>query len=149
MHGLKKTIQLGVVTSFLLGGVTANTWGQVGGGGGLGRDMGEGVSGFVRIVGQVMCSDCTLQEAEAVYPDMVDFYQLSFNDGELAVMQVHSVNVEDPDRLEYEIVKGQQTYEIHIDIDEEENTATDIFIHRNRNRSADTRRFLKLQDGQE
>ena len=374
MHGIKKTIHIGIAASFLLGGVTANTWGAVGGGGGLGADAGGEVSGIVRIVGQVICSDCTLREAEAVYPDMVDLYQLSFNDGELAVMKVNSVNdremwqdlahmddeipirgrvnslqkliaeenllreleiqgllskttktldigkitflethytaaqksdfssghdrgkhgqrsmtrmvqelnmlplnkskkfyrnalkkrgyrvttiptnspqeldlevqkrnkqmalnisfdedtgrstalhaeeiwwatngqadgnfrrtargdtamrdhpakkksrwqrgkqvlereltpgedrgfypdtlealgyeitsvnVEDPDRLEYEIVKGQQTYEIHIDIDEDEDTATDIFIHRNRNRSADTRRFLKQQARQE
>lgn len=45
--------------------------------------------------------------------------------------KVTSVNDDDPDNVEYEIVKGDQTYEVQIDIDDDTNKATNVEVGMN------------------
>ena len=92
MYEIKKMLAVGTLTSLLLGGLSVSTWGQVGGGGGLGADSGGKISGMVRIVGQVICTECALREVRRAYPDMIDLYQLSLTNDESTVIKVHSVN---------------------------------------------------------
>lgn len=45
--------------------------------------------------------------------------------------QVTSVNYDEEDYLEYEVVKGDQTYEVQIEVDEDSSRATNVEIARN------------------
>jgi uncharacterized protein YmfQ (DUF2313 family) len=59
--------------------------------------------------------------------------------------KVTSVNDADEDNLEYEIVKGEQTYEVQIDIDDNTNKATDVEIGMNLWKTEATNRVVDRQ----
>ena len=44
---------------------------------------------------------------------------------------ITSTNYDTPDYVEYEIVKGDQTYEVQIDVDDETGNATDVEVEAN------------------
>jgi len=57
--------------------------------------------------------------------------------------QVTSVNSDKPDYLEYEVVKGDKTYEIQIDLDKISHKATKIDVDTNMWKAEATEQALK------
>ena len=61
--------------------------------------------------------------------------------------QITAINYNDEDYLEYEVVKGNQTYEVQIDIDEETKKSTEIEIDPNMWKTEATERALARNTG--
>src|SRR4029450_2194008 len=57
--------------------------------------------------------------------------------------QITSVNYDKPDYLEYEIVKGDDSYEVQIDFDKNSNKATKVDVTTNVWKTDETERALK------
>lgn len=57
---------------------------------------------------------------------------------------ITAVNYDEPDYVEYEVVKGDRTYEVQIDIDEDTKRATDIDVAPNIWKTDATERALAL-----
>jgi hypothetical protein len=58
--------------------------------------------------------------------------------------EITSVNYSDPDYMEYEVVRGDQTYEVQIEMDPDSGRATDIDVASNIWRTAATERMLDV-----
>src|SRR4030095_3101573 len=69
-----------------------------------------------------------------------DFYRREL---EKMGWQITSVNYDKPDYLEYEIVKGDDSYEVQIDFDKNSNKATKVDVTTNVWKTDETERALK------
>ncbi len=84
-----KTLRTGAAAALLLAGLATGAKGQVPGSG-FGSFGGEG-RGMLQLKGKVVCTGCTLDEAQAAQPSEHDLYQLAHKRGQV-VLQVSDVN---------------------------------------------------------
>jgi uncharacterized protein YmfQ (DUF2313 family) len=69
-----------------------------------------------------------------------DFYRKQL---EKVGFQITSINYDKPDYVEYEVVKGDQTYEVQIDFDKNANKATHVDVDTNVYKADATKRALQ------
>lgn len=87
-----KTFGVGAVAITMLVGVTTGAFGQAPSGGGAGAGSSSvSTKGLVKLRANVVCANCSLEEAQAVHPDMTDLYELSHERGQV-VVRMSSVN---------------------------------------------------------
>lgn len=84
-----KTFRTGAAAALLLAGLATGAKGQVPGGG-FGSFGGVG-RGMLQLKGKVVCTSCTLDEAQAAQPSAHQLYQFTHKRGQV-VMQVSEVN---------------------------------------------------------
>lgn len=84
-----KTFRTGAAAALLLAGLATGANGQVPGGG-FGSFGGVG-RGMLQLKGKVVCTSCTLDEAQAAQPSEHNLYQLAHKRGQV-VLQVSAVN---------------------------------------------------------
>jgi hypothetical protein len=63
--------------------------------------------------------------------------------------RITAVNYDKPDYVEYEMVKGDQSYEVQIDFDKNSNKSTKVEVERNLWRAEATDRALEAKDKQQ
>lgn len=93
MRIFSKTFSIGLMTVFMLTGVTTGALGQ-GAGGGDAAGSGAasaGAKGLVKLRANVVCAMCSLDEAKTAHPKLTDIYELSHEKGKV-VIRVSSVN---------------------------------------------------------
>jgi hypothetical protein len=87
-----KTLSVGMVAILMLIGVTTGAFGKgVGGGTGAGSSSAMTTKGLVKLRANIVCANCSLEEAQAVHPSMNDLYELTHDRGKV-VIRVSSVN---------------------------------------------------------
>jgi uncharacterized protein YmfQ (DUF2313 family) len=75
-----------------------------------------------------------------------DFYRPAI---EKQGFRITAVNYDKPDYLEYEVVKGDQSYEVQIDFDKNSNKSSKVDVDRNLWRAEATDRALEARDKQQ
>jgi hypothetical protein len=87
MATIKKTLSAGVAVALLFAGLTVNSRGEIDGG----PSFGPGSEMTMQIRGNVVCTECSLEEAQKVRPHDNTLYQLTHRQGRL-VVQVNWVS---------------------------------------------------------
>ena len=88
MRTLSKTIGTGVATALMLATVSTGARGFVGGGPAGGGSFGGATRAEVQIKGNVVCADCSLEEARNAQPRGSNLYQLTHKQGQM-VMEIN------------------------------------------------------------
>ena len=91
MTTLSKTIGTGVAAALMLATITTGARGFVGGGPAGGGSVGGATRAEVRIKGNVVCADCSLEEAREAQRRGSNLNQLTHRQGQM-VMEVSWVN---------------------------------------------------------
>jgi hypothetical protein len=80
-----KTFGVGAVAITMMIGVTTGAFGQAPSGPGAAGSSTAGTKGLVKLRANVVCVNCSLEEAQAVHPDMTDLYELSHDQGKVVI----------------------------------------------------------------
>ena len=84
MRQWQTVIKASVLTAWVLGGLASVAWGQA-----FRPPFGGEWKGLTTFTGQVVCVDCTVQQARDAYPNRFNLYQFT-NGHEEFVMQISS-----------------------------------------------------------
>jgi hypothetical protein len=92
MNVFGKTFRIGIMTMLMLAGFAISALAQGTGGGGPGSAASSaGAKGLIKLQANVVCANCSLEEAQAAHPDLTDLCELSHEKGKV-VIKVSSVN---------------------------------------------------------
>ncbi len=79
----RKFFRSGVVIVLLLGSAATNAWGQASGGGIT--SFGGELRGMTQLTGEIVCVECSLEEARAAQPNPRDLYLLQHEDEQVVI----------------------------------------------------------------
>ena len=90
MATFSKMMKMGVTATLLFAGIATETQAFSGANGGA-TGVGGGGRYALRLIGKIVCTSCSLDEARKAQPDLYHLYQLTHKNGQM-VVEVKAVN---------------------------------------------------------